>query len=464
MTSRRTAAALAGVAVALALLPGAAAAGDPAGGNEALPCTGSAACAASLGQGNVCIDGRCQPYADRRDIFNVLGLKQGAPQAPETLVPLVAGVPAIGYSPSSGVLFGLAGTAGMLLGDGRDTTISSATATLLYTTKNQVIVQLAATALLPGNTWELLADWRYLIFNQDTYGLGTSSTPLQDGITLNGWGDLAEVDGAQPMDFDLLRFHQSALRRVKGSVYLGAGYRLDRYTHVVDHRLDPAATPAVLTSHYAYSLMKGFDPAGYTASGLSLEAVSDSRDSTIAAYRGWYGHLRFTGYPTWLGSDRSATLVSVEGRWYLGLRAEDPRNVLAFWAMASGVTSGRLPYLALPSSGWDARSTSGRGYVQGRFRGTSMAYGEVEWRFRITDDGLWGGTLFSSLQSYARPAVELPEYGYSERGEKLFDAVRVAAGGGLRLMLLRQSRTALRLDLAAGQRSLGFYLGAGEAF
>ncbi|HET8541135.1 MAG TPA: BamA/TamA family outer membrane protein [Anaeromyxobacter sp.] len=429
------------------------------------PCQSSRACAAHLGRGHVCVAGRCVEYFDRRDLYSVLGLRKAAPAgAPRPFAPLVAAIPVIGYSPASGLQAGLAGTVGVLLGDPADTTISSATGSLLVTTRKQLTLQVAATAMTSGNAWELLSDWRFLVYNQNTFGLGTGTTPLASGVSLGGWGELEAVPGAQPMDFNLLRLHQSALRHVRGSIYLGAGYRLDRHYDIVDARLDLAAPTPVVTSHFAYSAIEGFDPGAYTASGLSLEAISDSRDSTIAPYRGHYAVLRFTGYPTWLGSSRSATEVSAEARYYVGLSHQDPRNLLALWAIGTGVTSGQLPYLALPSSGWHARASTGRGYVQGRFRGTAMAYAEAEWRFRLTGGGLIGGTVFANAQTFSRPAVSLPAYGFAVEGEALFDTVRPAAGVGLRVMLLKQSRTSLRVDVAAGEDSICFYLGAGEAF
>ncbi len=427
-------------------------------------CTATRECAARLGRGQVCEAGRCVPYYDRRDLFGVVGLRKSPATAPRRYAPLIAAVPVIGSSPATGFSFGVAGTVGILLGDPADTTISSATSALWYTTNNQLTVTLAATVMAPGNTWELLSDWRFLLFNQDTYGLGTGPTPISTGITLNGLGTLAAVPGAQPMDFNLLRIHQSALRHVAGSFYLGGGYRLDDYSAIVDRRLDLGAAPPVVTSHYGYSRIYGFDPGHYTASGLSLDAMADSRDSTIAPYRGWYGHVRFIGYPTWLGSTQSSTMVSAEGRRYIGLSDSDPRNLLALWVYAAGVTSGHVPYLALPSSGWDARGTTGRGYVQGRFRGTALVDAEAEWRFRLSADGLFGGSVFASAQTLSRPAISLPAYGYAEDGEKLFETIRPAGGVGLRIMLLKQSRTALRIDFAAGVKSYGFYLGSGEAF
>lgn len=427
-------------------------------------CTSSRACVARRGRGYVCVAGQCARYFDGRDLYGALGLKAGAPRAPEPLVPLIAAVPVVGYSPASGVQFGVAGTVGMLLGDADDTTISSATGSLLATSKEQLILQVAGTTMTPGNGWELVSDFRYLEYNQETYGLGTGGSPLSTGFSVNGLGNLAAVEGTQPMDFSLVRFHQSALRHVTGSLYVGAGYRLDRHFAIVDRRLDLAAATPVVTSHYAYSRLKGFSPGQYTASGLSLEAVSDTRDSTIAPYRGWYLSLRFTGYPTWLGSTRASTFAQAEGRAYLGLSDTNPRNLLALWMIVQGVTSGDLPYLALPATGWQPASTSGRGYVQGRFRGTEMAYAEAEWRFRVTSDGLLGGTIFVNAETFARPAVNLPAYGFSEPGEALFDRIRPAAGVGLRVMLLRQSRTALRVDLAGSQDQVCFYFGAGEAF
>ena len=79
----------------------------------------------------------------------------------------------------------------------------------------------------------------------------------------------------------------------------------------------------------------------------------DTRDSTINAYRGLYLNASYRFYPQWLDATRDAQLLYVEARSYVSLSADVPRNVLAFWVLAQGVTSGKLPYLALPSIGWD---------------------------------------------------------------------------------------------------------------
>jgi hypothetical protein len=427
------------------------------------PCAESRECAARLGHGSVCVAGRCAEYLDRSDLRGLF-FKEQRDALPERDQLYLTAIPAIGFSPSSGFLLGAVATAGLYLGDPKDTTISNGTGVLLGTTKKQLIFQLTTTVLTPRNDWELLGDLRVLLFNQDTYGLGGNGTPLRRSITINGWGTTEAIPGAQPMNFDLVRIHENVLRKVIGAFYLGGGYHLDRYFGIEDLDLDLSADPKVLTSHYAYSWVEGFDPAAYTVSGVSLDVLSDARDSTIAPYRGWYLHLSYGWNPTWLGSTKDSTTLSGEARYYLSLSDEVPRNVLAFWVRGSGVMTGAVPYLALPAIGWDARSTSGRGYVQGRFRGTATLYAEAEWRFRIGESGMWGGTLFVNASTFSRPAANLPQYGFTEPGESLFETVRPAGGVGLRIMIDRRSRTNLRIDLAGGVDSFAFYLGAGEAF
>jgi hypothetical protein len=199
-------------------------------------------------------------------------------------------------------------------------------------------------------------------------------------------------------------------------------------------------------------------------SGLSLDALHDNRDSTINASKGDHGHAACRFNPPCLGSGQASTLLYGEFRAYAGLCEDVPRNVLAFWLIAQGVTGGHLPYLALPSITWDARSTTGRGYVQGRFRGTAEVYGEAEWRFGLSRDGFLGGALFVNAVTFSRPAVSLPACGNRQPAENLFRYLKPAGGSGLRFMTNKESRTNVRLDFAWGVDSFGVYLGAGEAF
>jgi hypothetical protein len=427
-----------------------------------VPCADDRECGDRLGYGSVCVDAQCRDYMDRTDLFEIAGLKQPTEAPPEPFKVLPAVLPAVGYNPTTGFLIGAVGSLGVYLGDPQSTTISSVLATALYTSNNQFLFQVASTLMTADNDWQLQGDWRFLLFNQDTYGLGTGHAPVSSGFTLNGLGTTAAVAGAQPMDMNLIRLRETALKKVWGALYAGVGISFDRYYGIVDRSLDLQASPPVVTSHYAYSVLEGFSTGAYTVSGASLNVAFDNRDSTINPYRGYYANLSYQWNPTFLGSSQNSSLLSGEARAYLGLSRAVPRNVIAFWVIAQGVVTGAMPYLNLPSIGWDARNRSGRGYVQGRLRGTAEVYAEAEWRFRITSNGLLGGVLFANTESFSRPAVNIPLY--SDSGETLFQHFKYAGGFGLRIMLNRQSRTNMTLDFAFADKSLGVYLGAGEVF
>jgi hypothetical protein len=447
----------AAAALAAALLPAAAAAEDA----PVIRCADSATCARALGHGSVCTDGACARYMDGRDLLEMIGAKKsrGVLEAWK-LYPSI--IPSVGYQPQSGVLVGVTTLVGVYMGDPRTTTISNVGLVALYTSKNQLIFQSRAVAILAENAWQLQGDYRVLITNQPTYGLGSSASSGGAGTSVDGIGETTTLSGEQPMDFNLVRLHQTVLKRIRGAFYAGASYRLDRYYGIVDQALDLAATPPAVTAHHAYSSQFGFGEKAYGASGLGAELLYDSRDSTISAYKGWYLSGSFRAYPEALGSTQDATFVQAEARTYLGLSDAVPRNVLAFWLLGAGVTSGHLPDLALPSIGWDFANRTGRGYVQGRFRGDSEVYGEAEWRFRLSRDGFLGGVLFTNASTFSRPALSVP--GYTQSREGLFSTVRPAVGLGLRFMMNREARNAVTLDLAAGQDSVALYFGAGEAF
>jgi hypothetical protein len=435
---------------------------SPPGTGDASPvaCTASAECAAALGYGNVCQDGRCAPHMDGRDLLELIGAKKSRGTVePWKLYPSI--IPSVGYAPQSGFLVGVTTLAGIYLGDPATTTISNVGLIVLYTSKHQVITMLRHVANTEGNAWQLQGDLRFLLTNQPTYGLG-SGRGTEPGFSLGGQGTTAQVGGQQDMDFDYLRLHQAALKRLSGAFYAGASYRLDHYWGIVDRDLALEAATPVVTSHWAYSEQLGFPKSGYTASGVSAELTYDSRDSTIAAYRGWYVSGSFRLYPKALGSTENATLAQLDVRKYIGLSPDTPRNVLALWLMASGVTSGHLGYLALPSIGWDFGNRSGRGYVQGRFRGDAEVYAEAEWRFRLSANGLLGGTVFANASTFSRPAIEVA--GFDEPREKLFSTIRPAGGLGLRFMMNREARNAVTLDFGWGQDSFGVWFGAGEVF
>ncbi len=401
---------------------------------------------------------------EERDIRDLLGRRPAkTPSVPRPGQLMMFLLPAFGASPTVGVAVGVAGSAAIALGPPESTLVSSMSASLMVTTRDQLMASLKSVILTSGNTWELLGDYRLYAYAEPTYGLGTGGTPVSGGFGVNGI-DTAALPGGQPLTFNYLKVHETAFRRVSGPIYLGLGYHLDRHGDIEDQRLALDATPPAVTSHYAYSRVEGFSPTHYQLSGVSLDALWESRDHTLSPYRGVYLQLGYRVNPTWLGSTRASSSAYGEFRTYVPLGGR-PRHLLAIWAFADGVVTGAVPYLDLPAIGYDTRGRSGRGYAAGRFRGTALAYGEVEWRFPLTKSGILGGVAFLNATTAARPRVDVPELGVSDPGIALFQSVKPGGGVGLRLTADRQARMNIVIDYGVGAGgSNGLYLSMGETF
>jgi hypothetical protein len=107
----------------------------------------------------------------------------------------------------------------------------------------------------------------------------------------------------------------------------------------------------------------------------------------------------------------------------------------------------------LPSTGWDDFYNTGRGYIQGRYRGKDMLYFESEYRFGITNNGLLGGVLFVNAESFSK---EL---------SKQLAVVAPACGLGVRIKLNKFSGANLCVDYGFGaDGSRGISVNLGEVF
>jgi hemolysin activation/secretion protein len=98
---------------------------------------------------------------------------------------------------------------------------------------------------------------------------------------------------------------------------------------------------------------------------------------------------------------------------------------------------------------------SGRGYIQGRIRGENFWYGEAEYRFPITNDGLLGGVAFLNATSASNLTLK----------QNLWDAFAPGYGIGLRVKMSKQSKTNISIDYGLGKNgSDGIYFNLQEAF
>ena len=365
------------------------------------------------------------------------------------LIPIVASNPATGFMVGVGGQYAL-----KFKGSDRYSSFNGSTQ---ITTKGQKMFFLKNSIYTSGNKFFFNGDWRFLIFSQPTYGLGTDAP---EGGILDYQFGLSGIETsfdslAQPMKFNHAKFYQTVSMEITEGLYVGLGYNFDSYTKIVDEKLKLNPADTLLTSHFAYNSYYGFDTKNYYSSAINLNVVYDTRDNMINPYKGYYAMVSWRGGLKLLGNKQNTNYYQVEYRSYHSLSKRIPRHLIAFWAMGNFSADGEFPYLILPATGYDQRGRSGRGYTQGRFRGNNFIYCETEYRFPLSrDGGVLGGVVFVNATAADNPV----------RKTKLFDSVKPGYGFGLRVMADKRSRTNLAIDFGFGENSGGFYLSASETF
>ena len=364
-------------------------------------------------------------------------------------------LPIIGSNPATGFMVGIGGQYAFKLPG--STLYSSLAGSIQTTSKNQSIFMLKNNIYTKDNRIFFSGDWRYLIFSQSTYGLGTNSPEggvLDYQYSLSG-SETGNDSLAQPMKFNFARFHQSASFKIKESLYGGFGYNLDSYSKIIDEKLRLNPGDTLQTSHYYYSQNYGFSTSNYLSSALNINLVFDTRDNMINPYKGVYALASWRGDLKILGSKNNTNYFQLEWRSFHSLSKRNPRHMMAFWLMGNFTPPGEFPYLILPATAYDQRGRSARGYTQGRFRGNNLIYGEAEYRFPISNcGGILGGVLFLNGTTADNPSLDLG----------LFESIKPGYGMGLRIMVDKQSRTNIAIDVGFGDKSSGFYFAATETF
>ena len=390
----------------------------------------------------------------QKDISEVVrGALNKPPKADSDNAGSILLVPVIGSNPATGFVVGVGGQYAFKL-SGENTRYSMVSGSVQFTTKDQQLFLLKNSIYTKNNNIFFMGDWRYMVYSQNTYGLGTNAP--EGGILDYQYGlsghETSQDSLAQPLKFNYLRFYQTAVFRLKKSFYVGMGYYLDSYSNIRDEKLRLNPGDSLITSHYAYSTHYGFDQQKYQASSLGITLISDTRDNMLNPYKGHFAVISWNG--NFFGSDSFSHFISLEWRSFHSLSKTNPRHLMAFWLMGDFMRQGEIPYLILPATSYDQRSRSGRGYTQGRFRGNQLLYGEAEYRFPISCSGLWGGVLFANATSANNPQASL----------NLLESVKPGYGFGFRLAIDKKSRTNLSIDFGFGEKSFGFYLAASETF
>lgn len=126
-------------------------------------------------------------------------------------------LPIIGSNPATGFMIGVGGQYAFKVPG--STLYSALMGSIQFTSKNQQIFLLKNNIYTKNNKFFLSGDWRYMIYSQSTYGLGTNSPEggvLEYQYSIAGAETTAD-SLTQPMKFNFTRIHQTvSIKLAKG--------------------------------------------------------------------------------------------------------------------------------------------------------------------------------------------------------------------------------------------------------
>lgn len=335
-------------------------------------------------------------------------------------------VPAIGYTLQTGFAGILSANLAYKADTNPTTKVSSLSTSFTYSQYKQSIIPFLLNIWTKNNKFNIISDNRFIQYPSDIYGLGGRTDPNQ-GITIN---------------FSGLKLHETILRSINKNLFVGVGYYFDKFWNI---KADSLKRREAI--RFARTLGKS-----EVSSGITFKVLYDNRLNQINPSNGFFANIVLRSNTRILGSQSNWKSLLLDVRKYVTF-PKTSKNVLSFWSMNWLTLSGTPPYLIMPSTGWDDQYNTGRGYIQGRFRGDNLYYFESEYRFRISRDGLFGGVVFANAEKF------------SGEISKQFKSIAPGYGLGLRLKLNKYSGTNLCIDYGFGENgSKGFFVNLGEVF
>ena len=313
------------------------------------------------------------------------------------------------------------------LGDDYETTkMSQVSFAPYFSFSNQYVFPLQAYIYTKENKWNFISDYRYLIYPQLTYGLGTNNTEKE----------------MSNLDYQQWRFYQFATRKVVGDFRLGLGLLLDNYQNIYEESFIDQETDY---SKY----MKG-DFSDETSFGFAFQGLYDSRKNNVNPEQGMYIEADYRLNTSGV-EDRKWRSIYFDARKYHSF-SKNKHRVLASRAFYWSTFGGKPHYLDLPSIGWDREGRTGRGFTKNRYRSNALLYFETEYRTDITKNGFFGAVFFTNISSVSK----LDTYQFTKWNP--------AVGTGLRIKWNKFNSSNLALDFGVSKNDWSLRLGLAENF
>jgi hypothetical protein len=331
-------------------------------------------------------------------------------------------LPAVGFSPETGLEFGLGAIYNFYAhSDRQDLRTSNLTFIGTRTTKGQTSLKLESDLWTTGNTYHIVSELRYRNFPFQYYGIG----------------NLTRYEDQDLLTQQLFRAKVEASRKITSQWYAGLLLRVDRYAYK-DEVLDGLFSQIDSTQHRGTHTMIG------------LSQRFDNRNSNTYTTQGTYAQLRYTYTPQSL-SNTSYTghLIQLDLRHFFKIQQN---WTIGLQSLSAFQLKKETPFYLLQEVGGDQMM---RGYYLGRYRDQHMIANQLEgrWRFhpRVGLAAFAGiGSTFNSQWNNAR---WIP-----------------STGGGIRYFYDLEHQGSVRIEFAMGEkrpgeeRQKGIYLSLKEAF
>lgn len=328
-----------------------------------------------------------------------------------------AALPVISYTPETELGLGGFGAHFFRFGtDPASSRPSSVALVGLYTTRDQVILEVIPELYWSMEQWHIWSKLDYRLYPNSYWGVG-NATP-----------DSAEENYTE----NTPRLQFWLRRKIYASFY-------------VEGRLDAQ-----------YLLVQGLSTEGLLAKrsvlgarggrtiGLGLTVGWDTRDHAIQPHRGAFYELSAMGWQRAIGSEYDFGELTLNLRQYFSVTET---HVLAL-QLYGQFLGGEVPFYKMAQVGGQRLL---RGYYEGRYRDKELMAAQAEYRLPI----FW---RFGAVAFVAAGDV-------SDRWTHFsLDHVKWTAGGGLRFLLNDDERLNLRADFAFNIHTWGLYINITEAF
>jgi hypothetical protein len=328
-------------------------------------------------------------------------------------------LPIIISDPFVGLGYGVLTNINFILGPKETTRFSNGQAYVLKTTNGQFAVQANHQIFTKNEEWIFQGKLQYLDWPENVYGLGANTN---------------EKETKELVSYKALDFEERILRKLKQYHFLGLQYKL--YS-AIDVKSDSGINKIYSNGAIGYN--------SFTASGIGVHYIYDSRDNVQNAYKGKYVEVALNPYSKLLGSTQNWMNIRLDARLYYQLKTTKTMVIANRFLAEQAI--GDAPYMIMPQTG---RLFSTRAYVQGRYRGKLFLAYEAELRAQ-----LWkfiGGVLFAGANTV------------SEQNDEI-KYINPSAGAGLRFNINKTQRTNIRVDYAIGKdNNSGLYFHITEVF